>query len=205
MTERAYLSGIAAGADGLECDLRLSADLDPVLVHDADLLRTLGKPIRIATTSTDELRAAGLLTLQEWLALVDGRVSLSIEIKHPIRPAGLLEQITSDLLKGYTGEYVLMSFNILALERLASLLPHVPRVYLTDTDPGLELPAGASIVGPKLDVLQRDSTFVRRMHDHGNAVHVWTVDDAADMTFCAELGVDAIITNEPALAVRTLG
>ena len=43
------------------------------------------------------------------------------------------------------------------------------------------------------------------MHDHGHAVHVWTVDDPADVRLCLQLGVDAIISNRPAMVRGVMG
>jgi glycerophosphoryl diester phosphodiesterase len=48
------------------------------------------------------------------------------------------------------------------------------------------------------------TSFVERAHEAGVEVHVWTVDDPAEMRRLAELGVDAIITDRPALALEVL-
>jgi glycerophosphoryl diester phosphodiesterase len=42
-----------------------------------------------------------------------------------------------------------------------------------------------------------DERFVTTAHDLGLAVHVWTVDDEADMARLVALGVDGILTNVP--------
>jgi glycerophosphoryl diester phosphodiesterase len=47
--------------------------------------------------------------------------------------------------------------------------------------------------------------YVQRVHDAGNRVFVWTVDEPQDLDLCRDLGVDAIITNRPALARAHLG
>ena len=47
-------------------------------------------------------------------------------------------------------------------------------------------------------MLRAHPKYVRRCNEHGDQVHVWTVDEAADVELCLDLGVDAIITNRPA-------
>lgn len=50
-----------------------------------------------------------------------------------------------------------------------------------------------------------DPRFIRAAHVHGIQVHVWTIDDEAEMRRLAQLGVDGIMTDEPELLLRTLG
>lgn len=88
-TRAAYALALAQGADGLECDVRLTADGHVVCFHDATVDRTLGGTGAVAELTLDELRERGgdeLLTLDELLGMARaaGRpVILAIELKHP--------------------------------------------------------------------------------------------------------------------------
>ncbi len=123
-TLAAYRRAVEAGADGLECDVRLTADGHLVCVHDRRLERTSNGRGVVSTMELEQLAAldfgswmgAGVddeapdvvdqerrevLTLERLLEyVVDcGRpVELAIETKHPTRYAGLVEQRLVDLL-----------------------------------------------------------------------------------------------------------
>ncbi|MBD9698253.1 hypothetical protein IGS67_01930 [Flavimobilis sp. GY10621] len=109
-TRAAYVEALAQGADGLECDVQLTADGEVVLWHDAILDRTSDASGPLHALSLAELRAldvwswrstaaapashgaqdAQVLTLAEPVALAVGAgrpVTLVVELKHP-SPAG---------------------------------------------------------------------------------------------------------------------
>jgi glycerophosphoryl diester phosphodiesterase len=115
----AYAAALDAGADGLECDVRLTADGHLVCVHDRDLRRTAATARLVSTSELAELddldvaswknpwadldeeapprdeRMDKLLTLRGLMELVadyDRPVELAIETKHPTRYAGLVER-----------------------------------------------------------------------------------------------------------------
>ena len=56
---------------------------------------------------------------------------------------------------------------------------------------------GVRTVGLDVAIVRAHPEVVRRQHERGHQVFVWTVDDADDVDRCLELGVDAIITNRP--------
>ncbi|MEO3937448.1 glycerophosphodiester phosphodiesterase family protein [Dermatophilaceae bacterium Soc4.6] len=130
-TLAAYERAIEQGADGIECDVRLSADGELVCLHDRTLDRTGGGPGVVSTMTLAQLRdidwgawrhraAAGtdpaaprtprtpgddrLVTLRELveLTLDAGRpMGLAIETKHPTRSGGRVEHAVAELLRGY--------------------------------------------------------------------------------------------------------
>jgi glycerophosphoryl diester phosphodiesterase len=136
-------------------------------------------------------------------------VSLAVETKHPTRWSGAVERELADLLArfgllrgrdGQLSQVRVMSFSPAALRRARTLMPALALVQLT-ARPTVLAPSGASVWGPSVDVLRRRPDLVRRAHERGRAVHVWTVDSPADLQLCRDLEVDAVITNKPASAV----
>ena len=157
---------------------------------------------------------SSVLTLDTLLAYVKdcGRpVELAIETKHPTRYAGLVERRLVETLDRYgwahprLGERVpvrVMSFSWLSLRRMRELAPSVTAVYLMERVPlrmwDGTLPGHVAIAGPSIAILRAHPKYVQKVHRAGGAVHVWTVDEPADVELCLRLGVDAIITNRPA-------
>lgn len=159
-TRAAYLRAIADGADGLECDLHLTADGQLVLIHDDDVSRTSDGTGEVAELTEAQLReldfaswkepvlpsgagtrAEQLLTFDEFLDLAEtaGRpLGLALELKHP-NPFGFeLEDrlVTALVHRGYAQDELgavqlsFMSFNPESLEYLAERAPAVPRCQL---------------------------------------------------------------------------
>lgn len=240
----AYLRAIEAGADALECDVRLTLDGHLVCVHDRRVDRTSsgrGKVSRLELTQLEGLDwaswkqdndpAAGgevpdrdrgrLLTLRRLLQAVadtDRWVEVAIETKHPTRWGGLVERELVDVLDyfgwnrprpGERSRVRMMSFSRRALQRVRQMAPGLPVVWLVDHVPVVYpagvLPRGVGTVGAKVDVLRGSPEYVRRLHDAGHRVHVWTVDEIDDVDRCLDAGVEAIITNRPDRVLRHLG
>ena len=234
-TEEAYRRALEEGADGLECDVRVTADGQLVCLHDRTVSRTSDGQGVVSTMTLAQLseldfgswkhpeqpQRSSVLTLERLLELVADsgrRVELAIETKHPVRYAGRVE---SELLR-MLGRFNLlpaapeestvrvMSFSELALHRVRKAAPTVPRVYLWERAVPLlgrtrELPGGASIAGPGISLVRRDPELIRSLRRAGHRVHVWTVDRPEDVELCLELGVEALITNRPADVLAQLG
>ncbi|MFI0258902.1 glycerophosphodiester phosphodiesterase [Streptomyces sp. NPDC017056] len=162
-----------------------------------------------------------VLTLERLLELVADagrRVELAIETKHPTRWAGQVEERLVALLDrfGHTKAsdagpppVRVMSFSARSLHRVRAAAPDIPGVYLmqflTPRHRDGRLPPGVGIAGPGVRILRAHPEYVARAHRAGHQVHVWTVNDEADVDLCQRLGVDAIITNRPKQVRTQLG
>jgi glycerophosphoryl diester phosphodiesterase len=244
-TLAAYMQALADGADGLECDVRLTADGHLVCVHDRRVDRTSngrGPVSRQQLGQLEELDWASwkkpwkepdddpaesvteskvsILTLERLFDTVHdwGKpVDLAIETKHPTRYAGLVEQRLVELLdrygwarpkRGQISPARVMSFSWMSLRRCLELAPALEMVYLMDRMPlrfrDGTLPLGSRVAGPSVNIIKAHPEYVAKAHSAGNAVHVWTVNEPSDVELCASLGVDAIISDNPADVRRQL-
>lgn len=171
-------------------------------------------------TPSDASRTA-VLTLERLLTTMmdaSSTVRFAIETKHPVRYGGYVERELADLLRrlgldvpvdGPLPRARVMSFSRMAVRRSQRLLPQVPTVYLMDPvwrwHRNGSLPKGVGIAGPSVETLRQHPHYVERVHGRGHQVHVWTVDDDADIDLCVSLGVDAIISNRPGHVLARLG
>jgi glycerophosphoryl diester phosphodiesterase len=161
----AYMRALEEGADGLECDVRLTRDGHLVCVHDRRLNRTSNGRGLVSAKTLAELDALDfgswhpgsapepdpdltrLLTLDRLLGAVRERgrqVRLLIETKHPSRYGAEVEYRLVELLHRHgladpkpddPVRVTVMSFAALALRRIRTLAPGVPTVYLLEILP----------------------------------------------------------------------
>jgi len=249
-TLAAYRRALDDGADGLECDVRLTRDGVLVCVHDRRVDRTSSgrgvvstleladlseldfgswrhgdeeepDPLLTASWEAPDLDRTAVLTLERLLEMVgsvDRGVRLAIETKHPTRYAGLVESTLIETLARFDlataagngkDRVQVMSFAPTGLRRIQQLAPDLPRVHLMKRLPLLHrdgsVSTSATIAGPSLEAVKAFPGYVERAHARGHEVHVWTVDKPDDVEAMTELGVDVLITNEPAAVRMQLG
>jgi len=225
-TVAAVTAALDAGADGVEVDLRLSADGVLVLSHDADLGRLSGLPLPVADRTWDELRAAaavrGLpLARVEWLLAAAAGRSVVLELKSPPPAPGARARTADVLVERLCGLHAAglpLALTVSSFDaRLAGeLLRRAPAHLRLRTAllglPGRR-PAGllrAALAGGHdevhphvVDVLAAPRT-VTNAHSCGVAVVPWTVNGRRAVRRCADLGVDGVITDAPVAAAAAL-
>lgn len=169
----------------------------------------------------EDREETSVLTLERLLQLVADagrRVELAIETKHPTRWAEQVEERLLLLLKRFgldapdsaeDSPVRVMSFSARSLHRVRAASPTLPTVYLMQfVSPRLRdgrLPAGVRIAGPSMRIVRNHPAYIERLKRAGHQVHVWTVNETADVDLCSDLGVDAIITNRPRAVLDHLG
>jgi glycerophosphoryl diester phosphodiesterase len=164
-TLAAYLRALDDGADGVECDVRLTRDGHLVCVHDRRLERTSNGRGRVSARTLAELDELDfgswhdetddppdpdrvrLLTLDRLLHAVrtaDREVHVLIETKHPTRYGSWVERRLVGLLSRHglavprpnePVRVTVMSFSPLALRKVRALAPELPTVLLLEVLP----------------------------------------------------------------------
>jgi len=204
----AYKAAIDDGADGFECDVRLTKDNQLVLWHDADLQRVAGNSARIANLTFKEIKSHYLqaITLEELLIVArDNKKELAIETKHPVPSGSAVEKKVMQLLaqEKAVADIHIMSFSWLALENVRRIDPLQKTVALLHDTYSFAMRrfTSAQSIGPGI------TAFLKKplLNQDPRNLFVWTVDDADDMRFCADKGVDVLITNTPSYARSVLG
>jgi len=205
-TLEAFAAAVAAGADMIELDVRLTADGRAVILHDATLDRVCRVSRRVADLTRDEVVALGLPDLEQALAVIPPHVQVMVDYKEE----GVAEPALADVLAGGALDRAVFAGGCFPGHRRIRLLAPTARIAVTwDTTERIpdalldEL--GAEFYNPSGNVLGRDPEAVERMHARGTRVSVWTIDERRDMELFRDLGVDAIITNRVATLVSVLG
>lgn len=116
---------------GVELDVQLSRDGEVMVFHDYTLIRMTGVDKKLCELDAAELKKLRLNgsdqtipTFEEVLALVDGRVPLLVELKGESTDVSLCAPV-AEILKGYSGEYCIESFNPMLVREMKKQLPGV--------------------------------------------------------------------------------
>lgn len=206
-TLESFALALRQGADGVELDVRLAADGEPVVIHDGTLKRTFGLRGEIASLTWPALqrltgaRLPSLQSVAAWAAAAGAW--LNVELKVAGAEEGVLAIIDEHGLMDRT---LFSSFDPAVVGRLAGLRPDARRFLLTErwddvARDGLlvALASGVCLRGDAASALNLEV-----LRQEGLPVVVWTVNDPRRMVELAQLGVAAIITNRPAAAVAAL-
>jgi len=210
-SKAAYEGALAQGADGFECDVRLTKDKQIICYHDADTKRLSGIDLNIANTSSSELNQK--INPYYFTDLLDFAISnkkdLVIETKHPVPTGGLIEKELNKLITNKASQIqksgirlLLISFSHLATLRnkksgfQSGLLINKKIMAQFNT---------AQVIAANIEIVKKDHSFVLNQQKRGKKVIVWTVNNQDDLNLCKSLGIYAVITDNPARARKLLG
>jgi glycerophosphoryl diester phosphodiesterase len=216
-TMPAFQKAKEIGVDGVELDILLSKDGHFVVTHDESLFkltRVKGKVENLTLNQlklldygshfSKEYKGEKIPTLEEVFDLLKKDLLINIEIKgRKIKDDGREQKLAQLIRKRNLIEQVVVSsFNILALRRMYQVAPEIRRGYLffeKQFAPSRRA-AWAPLFHPySLNIskaLVQENT-IEWIHQRGYRCWVWTVNDEKEMLRFAQMGADAIITDDP--------
>jgi glycerophosphoryl diester phosphodiesterase len=217
-TMPAFAGAVALGYRFVETDVHVTSDGVLLAFHDDHLDRVTDREGAISDLPYAEVRRA----------LVDGRepiprldelldafpdVRINIDAKHDaaveplaqvIERLGAIDRVCvasfADArvarLRRRLGPRLCTSFGSRSVARLRAASLGVPAGRFFDDC--AQVPTGRG------RLVLVDERFVRAAHRRRLAVHVWTIDDAAEIERLLDLGVDGIMTDRPAVLKEVL-
>lgn len=198
----ALLAALKAPAcDGLEFDVRLSADGVPVLLHDETLRRVQGRPERVDDVRARTLDELGVPRLADVLAAIPHRAFLDVELK------GRHDRAVVEVLAAGRGpglvNAVVSSFQPETLERVAGLVPGWPRwLNADDLEPAtIAMATDLTCRAISVEWHAIDPGSLARARDAGLQVAAWTVRRRPTAARLDRLGVFATIAEGAVLDV----
>lgn len=232
-TLEAFDHGLSLGADGLEFDVHLSRDEQAVVIHDATLDRTTEAEGPVARHTAGELagidagyrferggrhpfrgRGIGIPRLRDVLARYPD-VPLIIELKgsnpdlarvavREVRSAGALRRVCFGSFEDVTIEAARHCGADVVTSGASGEIRRTLRTAFLGLAP--RRPGFRALQVPERHGMRRIATkrFIRAVSRGGIPVHVWTVNDEADMVRLLTWGAQGIITDRPDIGVPTV-
>lgn len=205
-----FTNGVHNGCNLLECDVRLSKDRSPVVIHDKRIDRTThGKGLVKRMTKT-ELSGFGIpsfLELVEW-CLQYQDVCLFVEIKDigkKDNPELLYKVVSIIVEKQVVDRCIIISFDDFIVSQTKKMLPDILTGFLY----------GPLFLSCPFELYQQthadcllvhhsiiDSSFVERAKSTNTPLFAWTVNDEHDLRKINNMKIDGIITDFPCAAFQ---
>lgn len=213
--------GWAQGADAVEIDVYFSKDGHVVVIHDDNTRKTAGVRRKVAAQTLAELKALdvgswkhakfkgeSIPTLTEAFATIPSGKRLFVEIKcGPECIDAFAADFRASRLK--SNQVIPIGFSLPTMRQFKQTLPELEVCWIVEfkrtlrgwspkAERLIEQVAAAGLDG--LDVSGKgpvDADFAAKVHDAGQKLYIWTVDDATKARELMNAGVDGITTNKP--------
>ena len=215
-TLAAFREGFASGFRMFECDVKLSSDRVPFLLHDSSLERTTSG---VGTAGEQAWSALSQLDAGAWhgagfagepmptlAAIARFVIANGCAVNLEIKPTPGVETLTGELVAqaaealwaGSAPPPLLSSFDVAALRAAASAAPSLPRALLLDElwDGWFETAHELACVAVVTNFRLMDAALAARLHAAGLRALVYTPNAPADVAAMRAAGVDGVITDE---------
>lgn len=215
-TMAAFEQALVEGADWIELDVQETADGEVVVAHDSDFMKMAGVDLKVWDATMADLAEIDIgswfdsaysgertPTLREVLLATKGRGKVLIELKYYGRDIALEPRVVEIVEEtGMSADIAVMSLKIEGVRKMQALRPDWTHGVLAATAVGDLSALDADFLAVNTGQVSVD--LIRRTHAQGRKLYVWTVNDPVTMVRLISMGVDGLITDEPALARQVM-
>ena len=231
-TLASFSKAIEMNADILELDVHLTSDDSVMVMHDYNVKRTTNGKGEIESMSFDEIRKldAGswfdakykdekVPTLNEVLALVNGRKKVLIELKWPAKGIykDLVERVIQVIHQYHAESWVILqSFETIYLKQLSEVAPNLIQQQLLFGKSGLlpiyfdrtiqfgKFRPQKKAASVNIFYIYITPSLIKDMHKMGKQVYGFAPSKESDMCKLIHMEIDGMITNYPDRALKIL-
>jgi glycerophosphoryl diester phosphodiesterase len=203
-------------ADWVEIDVQESADGEVMVVHDSDFMKLARVDLKVWDGTLTQISAIDVgswfapafaaervPTLREVLETARGKSGVLIELKYYGHDEDLERRVVQVVEAADVASSVaVMSLEYTGIQKIRALRPDWTVGLLSAVAVGDLTSAHADFLAVNMSMATPG--FVRKAHNAGKQVFVWTLNDPVSMSRVMSFGVDGIITDEPEMARRVL-
>lgn len=201
-TIASFEKALEHGVDEIECDVRVTSDNVPIMVHDTHLDDPAGNHLAVHGHTYDELKAhkPDLPTLEEAVRAVQRKVPMVIEVKPGENTAPIIDTLQKLLADGWrASDFRLASFSFKTLSELHAAFPKIEKV-VNDRWSGVRATSRARRLGTKRITMNQRwlwSGFVRAVARGGYLLNAYTLNDPAKARKLHKYGLHGAVTDFP--------
>ncbi|HUH64813.1 MAG TPA: glycerophosphodiester phosphodiesterase family protein [Syntrophales bacterium] len=211
-TLAAVVKAVDLGAHWIEVDV-YAVTRELIVIHDERLDRTTSGTGYVMEKTFDHLRSldAGkgerIPTLREIFDAVDKKAGINVELKGE-RTGGLTVSLIEEYVKKHKWTYeqfIVSSFNRRELKLVRKLNPKI-RIGILIDRPRRHYARFArryAAYSLHINVKLANARSVKRAHERGLRLFVYTVNSPEDVVRLEALGVDGIFTDFPGIVIRS--
>ncbi|GAB4376554.1 MAG: glycerophosphodiester phosphodiesterase [Calditrichia bacterium] len=205
----AFQKALDLGCDGIELDLRYTADGQVVVFHDRNTFRLTGERYSIHRSSYDKIKNLRLLSqhypferiplLQEVLELIGKNALINIDVKkESLTRNGFEEKILTILRDmGLEENIIISSFNPFVLKKMYAHNPRLHYGFIFRNRSSMMMLNGHPVSSLHARYAILSSKYLYALKHRAEKIYAWTVDDEFKMFDLIRRGIDGVITNKP--------
>ncbi len=205
-TLRSFKKALEIGVDAVELDVRKTKDNQLVVIHDADVKKTTDGKGLVSELTLKEIKEFStekgekIPTLKEALDFLDKKVKILIELKEE----GVEEKVLLAVREnGLQKNVIIVSFIEEALRKVRELNKEIETglIYAKHKNP---VKSALDLKASYLLPLYRftHTANVKKAHENGLKVIVWTVNKPEEVAEYVKKGVDGIASDKPDILIQ---